>query len=1304
MRKALIILFSLLLLCTNAFAAEANLVANPGFDSVDSALMPEGWYADMWDTSTGSSYLEMTSDGFEGNGILIKNAAANDSRFCQQIAVEPDTLYEFRCMAKADGISEEGKGANLSVLGTFSYSNMIYDTDGEWVELIFYGRTGSEQTGLTLCARLGGYSGTTTGSAWFDSISVRKVDSVPAGYFEQDISPVVFSSSSEKETAVTGEPARYTETWLLAAFGMALAFIAVYRKHERFSSDSGKNAFIFACVLAAAFVIRLFIAYSVFGYHTDINCFSSWGERMLAEGPADFYSEGYFCDYPPVYMLVLGIVAAVRNVLGIPYHSAAHVLLIKLIPIMFDILLAVMVYIFTNRRAGTKAALLSGLICALNPAAIIDSAAWGQIDSVFVLMTVLAAVLMCERKYHFALPLITIAVFTKPQTLLFGPLGLFAIGYDIIRGLTNREERSETIKSLIRACIGIAVSCVLLAAAALIFHIDGTNPFVWVYDLFFNTLNGYSYITINAFNLYELLGLNWVKLEVRPGIETLAWILFAFSYAYSFAVYAFAKRRSALYLSAATLIMLICTFGPMIHERYVYPAIVLLLFAYAEERDWRLIVSLGILSVTLFMNQVLVLQGGMTPANYGHLQSSEAWLNSTMSALTVANALFMMYTSFDIAFVGHRMLHREPSPAKYAGRPIIKNEKYRLGLKRADVLIMTGVTLAYSVVAFTNLGTLNAPETQFMFTQSGESVVFDLGQERTWRMEYYGGICNTTFTVEISNDGENWTAPVTAVYDQGEIFRWLYFVPSDNSLATIYADEPNISLDGTTLTYATRADKHPFQTSRYARVTAKTAGLILTEIGFVDAEANVYPVEIDSHFGYLEGYQQDPGLLIDEQKSVPEAPSYLNSTYFDEIYHARTAYEHQNGLNTYEWTHPPLGKVMIMLGIEIFGMTPFGWRFMGALAGVLMLPLMYLIAKQLGATRGVSTLAMLLMSFDSMHFTQTRIATIDSFSVFWIMLMYLFMFRYIRMNFRLQPLWKTLIPLALCGITMGIAWATKWIGIYASAGLVVLFFWSFIRRYIEHRAVMKNLTDIKERSREMDMYWRSAFIITGVCIVFFIIVPVLIYYCSYYWHMEAEFGFSFSRQCIERVIRIQENIFNYHSGLGGDTHYFRSPWYEWPVIAWPMWYYSGTDYVASGMVSSISCMGNPAVWWTGLAAMVITLVRAAWKRRADSVSLFIIIGFLSQYLPWVLVPRSTFIYHYFASVPFIILATAFMLGRIEKRSKPAFAITAGALVIAAMVLFAMFYPLESGLPVTQEYAYKLSWFDWYNSTASSLRR
>ena len=339
---------------------------------------------------------------------------------------------------------------------------------------------------------------------------------------------------------------------------------------------------------------------------------------------------------------------------------------------------------------------------------------------------------------------------------------------------------------------------------------------------------------------------------------------------------------------------------------------------------------------------------------------------------------------------------------------------------------------------------------------------------------------------------------------------------------------------------------------------------------------------------------------------------------------------------------------------------------------------------------------MCLMALDSMHFTQTRIATIDSYSVFWIMLMYLFMFRYCQMSWNHQPFRRTLIPLGLCGVTMGIAWATKWIGIYASAGLAILFFWTLFLRAREYYQARK----ARQAQSLTPDFWRNLWITLGFCVVFFVVIPVLIYYFSYYWLLRGEgltsFWGMFSKDRIERVIEIQKNIFDYHAGLGGDTHSFRSPWYQWPVIWWPMWYYSGTAYMPDGVISSISCMGNPAVWWFGLAALLFVIVRMCWLRRAPKLYVMVVIAFASQYLPWVIVPRSTFIYHYFASVPFIIIASVLLLDYIRDKSENAFKVTSGVLLGAALILFIMFYPLESGLPTSREYAKYLRWFKWYN--------
>ncbi len=152
----------------------------------------------------------------------------------------------------------------------------------------------------------------------------------------------------------------------------------------------------------------------------------------------------------------------------------------------------------------------------------------------------------------------------------------------------------------------------------------------------------------------------------------------------------------------------------------------------------------------------------------------------------------------------------------------------------------------------------------------------------------------------------------------------------------------------------------------------------------------------------------------------------------------------------------------------MFGLTPFGWRFMGTIVGILMLPLMYLLAMVLFENRRYATIAMILMSFDFMHFTQTRIATIDSYGVFFIILMYLCMAIYYKMNFYKHSFVKTLIPLGLSGLFFGLGAASKWICIYAGAGLAILFFSTLFNRFQEYMHVRNNeANEISERTKKL---------------------------------------------------------------------------------------------------------------------------------------------------------------------------------------------------------------------------------------------
>lgn len=189
---------------------------------------------------------------------------------------------------------------------------------------------------------------------------------------------------------------------------------------------------------------------------------------------------------------------------------------------------------------------------------------------------------------------------------------------------------------------------------------------------------------------------------------------------------------------------------------------------------------------------------------------------------------------------------------------------------------------------------------------------------------------------------------------------------------------------------------------------------------------------------------------------VPERPGYMDSMYFDEVYHGRTAYEQIHNMTWYENTHPPLGKVFISWSILLFGMTPFGWRFAGTLAGVLMVPAIYYLAKLLFKKTGLAFAAAFLFTFDFMHLAQTRLGTIDSYPVLFIIMGFACMLHYAHMSFYHEKLGRTLVPLFFSGLFMGLGIASKWIG--SMPGRLAVFFFAILySRFAQYRQAKRLL-------------------------------------------------------------------------------------------------------------------------------------------------------------------------------------------------------------------------------------------------------
>ena len=1316
---------------------QEELIRNGRFTEVNSEGVPVSWYTDAY------VYDGYTDYDVQDGVAHIVNQYPNDARFAQEVSVSPNSYYCLKGLIKADTVG--GLGANLSVADVYSFSDSVYDTHGEWQEVTLYGQTGENQTHLTVFARLGGYGGESQGEAWFRDISLRRLTELPEGVL---CLPLFASTPAPQSAPLLDTPAGGWTLALvcalyIAAFVLLIAFIRRKKPLPAIGKEKNSGIIYLTVIVLLGFILRVFIALRVPGYDVDIGCFTVWADQIAAYGPGQFYASG-FCDYPPGYLLVLWPLGMLGRLTG-----GVTAFMVKMPPILSDLILCLILYREARNRGDQRTALAVALFYALNPLVLCTGAAWGQCDGLMTLLILLTVLCALDGKWRAALPVYMLSVLVKPQALMFGPLGLAAL----ILHIRTEWKSPEKKKAMLRD-VGPGLLLTLLAALAVILPFKGRQPFGWLLKLYSGTMGEYAYATNNACNLHFLLGRNWGVMEghIPNALTTLlVWALCAvpallayrdqlrdafqsnakkpqkrfsrearlgflltvvlslllllvplvcrFAGCYSYPVLSWSAIGFVIAVTAAHLLlsgqmenlpllgagmlMGIFTCGTMMHERYLFPVAALLLLSYCIKKDRRILALTLLITLAGFLNVGCVLDRNIRiGGSAGHLNAPEYAIHSDLAFLEYLSAVLTCLAEAGTLYVSLLLSRRDAVPQKL--RDDLSRTRHTLQalslplpvdepipkMKAADWLLMLGVTALYTGLALWNLGATVAPQTAFVSSGFDEQVVVDLGAERDFHLFFYGGIhdYDQEFTLEISPDGENWDDQYALSLPIGDCFKW--------KPLEVFSQEPH--------------------RGRYVRVTAANYKLTLFEIVFKDA-ATGEPIPA-SLLSDTEN-NETAAYLIDEPGSmIGDEPNWYNSMYFDEIYHGRTAYEHLHGMRPYETTHPPLGKVFMSMAVGTFGMTPFGWRFAGAIAGVLMLPGMYLLGKLLIRRKWGGFAAMMLMALDCMHYTQTRIATIDSFVVLFIIWSVYFMLRWFRQALFDRPLWKTLMPLLLSGIFMGLSIASKWTGCYNGVGLAVIFFYGIFRRVRQIRAARK--TPEEERTEAQRCAAKEGvkrlLVTVACCFLFFIAIPLLIYYLSYIPYFRYNGGVTVKKVIEAAVGTYFEDgyaggMLGYHStpGLGMDHPYY-SPWYEWPVIAKPMWYYSSM-WNTSG-VMTIMALGNPVVWWGGLAGVVGTiyflirrhihttngLTASALVWRDDPRYALLLICFFAQYLPWMLVPRGTYIYHYFTSVPFIILCMLLCLDRLSGRHEKGVRVAVIVLLSLALLCFIALFPYASG--------------------------
>ena len=125
------------------------------------------------------------------------------------------------------------------------------------------------------------------------------------------------------------------------------------------------------------------------------------------------------------------------------------------------------------------------------------------------------------------------------------------------------------------------------------------------------------------------------------------------------------------------------------------------------------------------------------------------------------------------------------------------------------------------------------------------------------------------------------------------------------------------------------------------------------------------------------------------------------------------------------------------------------------------------------------------------------------------------------------------------------------------------------------------------------------------------------------------------------------------------------------------------EYPTPGLRSSIGAFLNPVLCWGGLLSLPVLCWMAI--RRRDRLAAFILVGYLSQLLPWVPVERLTFAYHYFPSALFLVLSLSYTMALLRE-NRSSWKLSALSLTAGSIALFVLFFPVLNGLPIKSELA------------------
>lgn len=429
--------------------------------------------------------------------------------------------------------------------------------------------------------------------------------------------------------------------------------------------------------------------------------------------------------------------------------------------------------------------------------------------------------------------------------------------------------------------------------------------------------------------------------------------------------------------------------------------------------------------------------------------------------------------------------------------------------------------------------------------------------------------------------------------------------------------------------------------------------------------------------------------------------------------------------------HPPMGKWIIAVGEGLFGLHPFGWRFMTAVLGTLSVLMLCRIGRRLLRSTALGCLAGGLMAVDGLHFVMSRTALLDLLVMFWVLAAFGCLLvdrdrsrarladalptesdgpdppgRSVRPDpatgDRLRLGWR---PWRLAaGLCLGLAFATKWNGLYvlAAFGLLTVL-WDMGGR----RTAGASRPLVAMLRRDAAPAFASL-----------VVLPVATYLASwtgwfatsrgYFRHWAETSGAAGPWGWLPGPLRslwhYEAQVYDFHVNLTSGHDYQSNPW-SWLVLGRPVSYFyqspkdvHGGCGDRGGCVREVLALGTPLLWWAACLALLYVLYR--WLLRRDWRAGAILCGVAAGYLPWFLYQeRTIFFFYAVVFLPFLCLAVAMTAGALAgppgagERRRAVGIVGVGVLILLVVWNFVYFWPIYTGQPIPMDAWRHRMWFD-----------